>query len=268
MPCILSRRAFAALSVFASFLAMCVQIRATQAAPGALVGPLATARLIAARGPDGRHWTVGVVVTLKPNAITYWRAPGEAGVPPTFDFSASTNVAGTSVAYPVPKRITEGDLDVAGYDGEVVFPVEVSLQNVDAGATLRLKLDYATCEKICLPAHADLALDLPALVASADAALLQTFSTRVPRAVSAADVSEITAVTRETPDTWRVIPKDVGAQDLFVEAPEGFFVTTKRDGDGFRLTIAEHPADRVVPDAIRVTLASPQPIEFTLALPQ
>ncbi len=264
MPRRSSRFAFAALSVSISLLAMCVQIRAAQAASGTPVGPLATTRLIAAPAQGAGQWTVGIVVTLAPKAITYWRSPGEAGVPPSFDFSASTNVAETSVAYPAPKRISEADIDVAGYDGEVVFPILVSLRDAKAGATLRLKMDYATCERICLPAHADLSVDLPASGMTADAALLNDAVARVPRVVAVPDVSSIATVTREGTDAWRVVPKAEGTRDLFAEAPEGFFLTTKRDGDGFRVAIVEHPADRPLPDAIRLTMAGPKPVEFSV----
>ena len=266
MPCILPRFALIIVGGFASVVAMCGQIPAAQAASGAPVGPLATARLIAAPAGNAGHWTVGVVVTLMPRAITYWRTPGEAGVPPSFDFSGSTNVVDTSVSYPVPKRISEGDIDAIGYEGEVVFPVDVSLRDLQAGANLHVKFDYATCERICLPAHADLVVDLPARASSSDADLLQRLKSQVPRVLGPSDIDGIATITREADNAWRVVPKAAGARDLFAEAAEGFFVATKRDGSGFRVTVTDHPADRALPDTIRLTLDKAEPVEFSLTV--
>ena len=79
------------------------------------------ARLVAdARG-------AGFEIALAPGAITYWRDPGEAGVPPTFDFSGSANLAKAEVEYPAPERIAEPDGSTAfGYDASVILPIRVT----------------------------------------------------------------------------------------------------------------------------------------------
>src|SRR5258708_494959 len=69
----------------------------------------------------------GLEITLAPGAITYWRAPGEAGVPPTFDFPGSQNLARAEVAFPAPERIPEPDGSVAfGYRASVILPTAVT----------------------------------------------------------------------------------------------------------------------------------------------
>ncbi|HEX9170404.1 MAG TPA: protein-disulfide reductase DsbD domain-containing protein, partial [Roseiarcus sp.] len=79
------------------------------------------ARLIAAGAG-----LAGFEIKLAPGAITYWRDPGDAGLPPTFDFSASENVASVETKFPAPKRIKEADGGEAfGYDGGVIFPLRV-----------------------------------------------------------------------------------------------------------------------------------------------
>ena len=62
------------------------------------------ARLIAGGGD-----LAGFEIALAPGAITYWRDPGDAGLPPTLDFSASDNVASVEPEFPAPKRIMEAD---------------------------------------------------------------------------------------------------------------------------------------------------------------
>src|ERR1700751_1130714 len=77
------------------------------------------ARLIAGGGD-----LAGFEIALAPGAITYWRDPGDAGLPPTLDFSLSDNVASVETEFPAPKRIKESDGGEAfGYDSNVVFPL-------------------------------------------------------------------------------------------------------------------------------------------------
>ena len=117
------------------------------------------ARLIAA----GRD-LAGFEIALSPGAITYWRDPGDAGLPPTLDFSASDNVASVETLFPAPRRIAEADGGEAfGYEGGVVFPLRVKPRDPEKPMTLRLNADFAVCEKVCLPAKAHLALELPSL---------------------------------------------------------------------------------------------------------
>src|SRR5947208_4298167 len=79
------------------------------------------ARLIA--DADG----AALEIALSPGAITYWRDPGEAGVPPTFDFSRSENVAKVEVEFPPPLRIDEPDGSVAlGFRDAVTLPLRVT----------------------------------------------------------------------------------------------------------------------------------------------
>ena len=114
------------------------------------------ARLIA----DGSG-QAGFQIELSPGSITYWRDPGDAGVPPTFDFSRSTNVASAEVDFPAPGRIAESDGSEAfGYQRGVVFPIRVQAADPSRPVTLALDANYAVCEKICLPARAALELNL------------------------------------------------------------------------------------------------------------
>ena len=243
-----------------SVLVICGGISAPQAAWAAPIGPLSDARLIAApREADG-SWTIGIVITLAPNAITYWRDPGEAGVPPTFDFSASSNIATPTVSFPAPTRIHEGDIDAIGYRDEVVFPVRVALSDPSKPATVRLQLGYATCERVCLPAHADLTLALPPTAADLDPDRLRRGEAAVPRVLDAQAARAAATVTADqaSPDSmpsWTVVPTPADpAVQLFVEGEEGFYLSSKPDGNGFRVTVEEHPTGRAVPDALHLTL--------------
>lgn len=101
----------------------------------------------------------GVEIALSPGWKTYWRYPGDAGIPPRFDWSGSENVADVEVLYPAPKRITDGSGQTSiGYDERVIFPLRIRAKDASKPVMLKLKLDFATCEKLCIPAEAHVSL--------------------------------------------------------------------------------------------------------------
>ena len=102
----------------------------------------------------------GIEIRLKPGWHTYWRYPGDAGVPPRFDFQGSQNVKSVDVRFPAPKRLAEGGMTAIGYDGDVILPLTIVAQDAGKPVLLRLKLDYAVCEKLCIPADGKAELTL------------------------------------------------------------------------------------------------------------
>jgi DsbC/DsbD-like thiol-disulfide interchange protein len=206
------------------------------------------ARLIA----DGKG--AGLEIALAPGAITYWRDPGEAGVPPTFDFSGSQNLAKAEVDFPAPERIAEPDGSVAfGYRGGVILPIRATA--ADPGKPVRLvaKVDYAVCDKICLPAKANAELVLGAPGATPHAAMLGDARARVPLKVAPQALGvELTASGGKS---WRLCLAQA-PRELFVEAPEGFWVEPKRESDGrcYALTLQQAPEGGKPPIPLRVTV--------------
>jgi DsbC/DsbD-like thiol-disulfide interchange protein len=102
----------------------------------------------------------GVEIRLASGWKTYWRYPGDSGVPPAFDFSKSENVKSVSILWPAPHRFTDEGGTSIGYKGNVMFPAHVVAKNPNRPATLRLTLDYAICEKLCVPAKGEATLAL------------------------------------------------------------------------------------------------------------
>ena len=130
-------------------------------------------RLIAGSPPADKTASLraGVEIRIKPGWHTYWRYPGDAGVPPRFDFAGSQNVKSVDVLWPAPQRIPEHDLVAIGYSGDVILPLAVVPQDRAKPVTLRLKLDYAVCEKLCVPAEGKAQLALTGAAASFETAL-------------------------------------------------------------------------------------------------
>ena len=129
----------------------------------------------------------GVHIKLDPGWKTYWRQPGDSGVPPQLDWTGSVNLAEARVLYPVPIRLQEGGLTMLGYKGEVVLPVEITPKEPGKPVELSLAAEYGVCKDICIPAEAKLSLLLPpnaALGATlGEGALIAKFLTRVPMRV-------------------------------------------------------------------------------------
>jgi len=110
---------------------------------------------------DGTALYAGVDVRLDKNWKTYWRVPGDGGgIPPEFDWSGSRNVANARVMYPVPRRLSDKYGTSIGYKGGVLFPVALTPVNPALPINLRLKIYFGVCEEICIPAEAELSLDV------------------------------------------------------------------------------------------------------------
>ena len=120
---------------------------------------------------------------MQPGWKTYWRYPGDSGVPPVFDFAASDNVKSVTVLWPAPVRFADGGGNSIGYKGGVIFPLRVVPLEPGKPVTLRLNLDYAVCETLCVPAKGKAELELTDATGSQEAAL-KSAEARVPKPVA------------------------------------------------------------------------------------
>ncbi len=145
-------------------------------------------RLIAGTNKTSMPLVAGVEIALQPGWHTYWRYPGDLGVPPHFDFSASSNVKAVEVRYPVPRllRFDKGGQSL-GYENNVIFPLEVTPTDPGKPVRLTVTLAYAVCENLCIPAtgHAELPLEPGE---STQELRVKAAQARVPKSVSAAEL--------------------------------------------------------------------------------
>jgi DsbC/DsbD-like thiol-disulfide interchange protein len=146
----------------------------------------AEARLIAGtalKTPQAALLRAGVEIRLDPGWKTYWRYPGDTGVPPTFDFSGSQNVTSAAVEWPAPEQFSDGAGGHSiGYTGDVILPLKVRQADVSRPSTLHLALNYAICGTLCVPAKAMLELALTGH--SAEEPLLEKAAHLVPERVA------------------------------------------------------------------------------------
>lgn len=122
------------------------------------------ARLVTAVSGTGDLATMpaGIEVKLDDDWKTYWRSPGDAGLPPTLDWAGSKNLGSAQLLYPAPERITVLGIQTFGYKHDVVFPVDVTLADKGKPLDLKLKLDILICAEQCIPKSIALALSVPA----------------------------------------------------------------------------------------------------------
>ncbi len=238
-----------------------------------VAGPKSEARVVDGGLLDGARYAL-VQVRLAGAAVTYWRDPGEAGSPPTFDFAGSDNLGDAATLYPQPSRIDEDGSVAFGYQHEVMFPIRVTPIDPAKPVILTLRLDYAVCDKICVPVHAQLSGVLDPHPQTPESALLADAMKNVPKPLdgdaAAKEASVAPAPVADGKAQWLVKINDGEARDLFVEPPAGFYFDVKPAAmkNAFLLAMIEHPAKRTRPEApLRLTVAGPSPVEFDLVLP-
>ena len=127
----------------------------------------------------------GLEIKLPGNWKTYWRVPGDAGVPPDFNWSNSTNLSKVEISWPAPQRYVDKAGESIGYKHHVVFPLRITPINPSEPVKLDLRLFYAVCDDICIPGKVAVGIELTKLpVDPADAALIAQFIQKVPVASS------------------------------------------------------------------------------------
>jgi DsbC/DsbD-like thiol-disulfide interchange protein len=190
--------------------------------------PHAETRLISGsmiKTPDASFLRAGVEIRLDPGWKTYWRQPGDSGVPPTFDFSGSQNINSVKVLWPAPERFPDGAGGSSiGYVGHIVLPLRILPKDAAKPSTVHLKLDYAICGTLCVPAEATLELSLNG--DGAEEAAIEKADLHVPRTVAlgAGQDLSIRAVHREPGGEHDRVVVEVAAPKgaevgLFVEGP-------------------------------------------------
>lgn len=212
------------------------------------------ARLLALGPPagGGSKRQAAVEIALDPGFLTYWRQPGEAGLPPTLDTSASDNIAAVAMEFPAPGLFQEGGVPLYGYRTAVTLPLAIELADPARPATLAVALDYAVCSTICLPGKAALRLPLPTTTDPIVQARIDAARDAVPRrqTLGGGGPRGIERVERDFAAPGRalaVTAHGAAPANLFVEAPEGWFLTAHAPttGEGgtlrFPVTVDEAP---------------------------
>ncbi len=108
---------------------------------------------------DNGHHMAALRISLAEGWHTYWRAPGDAGIPPRFDWGASQNIAGLKVVWPTPEVYAQNGMRYVGYEGDVVLPIEI-IPAANGAIHLDGTIEFGVCDDICIPMSAHVRMDL------------------------------------------------------------------------------------------------------------
>lgn len=201
---------------------LAIEARAQDASPWQRDGHSAVRLLAGSR--SGAVLLGGIAFQLQPGWKTFWRTPGDSGVPPRFDFSRSENIEAVTVLWPAPMKFDDGAGGHSlGYHNQVVLPLRIVAKNTDKPVTLRAAVNYAVCDKLCVPVEADAELAFTSVASTEDSALFAALDT-VPKPANVGDPNPLTIrdVKREGKSAVLVdvvAPPEAGNISLFVEGP-------------------------------------------------
>lgn len=123
-------------------------------------------RIITAGAPDDDgNLRAALEIRLQPGWKTYWRDPGDSGVPPTLQVDAGGSEAAVEIGFPAPSRFDDSYSRWAGYDHSVALALTVQIPAMMQPAPIRARTFLGICETICIPVEAE--FDVP-LYAPAD----------------------------------------------------------------------------------------------------
>src|ERR1700686_427086 len=165
----------------------------------------------------------GIGFQLQPGWKTYWRTPRDSRVPPRFDFSKSENIEAVTVLWPAPTKFDDGAGGHSmGYHNQVVLPLRIVAKSADKPVTLRADINYAVCEKLCIPVQANAELAITSVASTEDSALFAALDT-VPKPANVGDPNPLT-IRDFKRDGKSAVLVDVVSPDarevsLFVEGP-------------------------------------------------
>jgi len=111
----------------------------------------------------GRPLLVGFRLEMEPGWHTYWRNPGDSGLPTKVRWELPEGLSAGELQWPRPIRFATGPLVSYGYERDVLHPVRIRVPSSLQGGEVRLvaRLTWLECRDVCLPGKADLELTLP-----------------------------------------------------------------------------------------------------------
>ena len=180
---------------------------------------------------DGSY--AGVHIQISKGWKTYWRSPGESGVPPSFDWSGSENLKHVSIQWPAPKKYKDEYSTSIGYIREVILPLKITAKDANKPVKMNLRLGYGICFDICVPVEKRLKLTIPPRQIG-HSSLLSHYRQMVPKQVKTTgkvvngfSFHKVSINLKgEKPNIIvdASVPVDTKKAELYVEASNGFYL--------------------------------------------
>ncbi len=164
---------------------------------------------------DGTAYQAGLHVTMDEGWKTYWRNPGETGIPPSIT-AAGDNLESLRIDFPLPQRNSDASGEAIGFHNEVLFPLYLKPKNPNKPIAAKLAAFFGVCDQICQPAKLDQDLAFMPASSTNDQALIAKWQGRVPQQGSIASAATIK-------NGHLVLGLTAVFDDIFVEGPERFY---------------------------------------------
>ncbi len=233
--------------------ALCFSVPGLPAGPGP-VAAQDVARIVSGGMRPGWRTEAGTHVAalhlhLAENWKTYWRAPGDGGIPPRFDWSGSENLGAMTLHWPRPVAFDQGGLRSIGYRDELVLPMEFEIIDPAAPARLSGTMELGVCETICIPVTLRLSAELS--VTGRNDPVIRAALAEVPGPARALGLTGVDCAVEPIRDGVRLTAElqmpSLGAQEVVVfELPDAevWISESRSERQGDRLRAA---ADMVPP---------------------
>lgn len=147
------------------------------------------------RAADGSH-IAALEITLQPGWKTYWRAPGDAGIPPLIIWANSRNIQSVRINWPTPTVFDQNGMRSVGYREKLILPLTITLKNPAQAADLSGRVQIGICNQVCVPVEIGFNQPLGPTKTKADPKIAAALADR-PYSATEAKVSNVTC--RVTP---------------------------------------------------------------------
>ncbi len=172
LRCRLARTAILARAATAGLALMACTLGPAWAAGSAEVRTDQVRATLVAHAPEGvaagKPLWLGLRIEHQPHWHSYWKNPGDSGLPTTLTWGLPSGFAAGDIVWPTPKQLPVGPLMNFGYEGTLLLPVAVTVPAGFQGAALpvRLEAQWLVCKDVCIPESGSFALEVPARAAT------------------------------------------------------------------------------------------------------
>lgn len=216
------------------FGALLMALAPSAQAQGIIPGQVVQAEILPGWRLDGGRHMVALHLRLAEGWKTYWRIPGEAGIAPTFDWSASQNLASVTAIWPLPQVFTQNGMTSIGYSHELILPLEITPTDPSRPVALIAEVSIGVCRDVCVP------IDLQITQAvrgdgGPDQRIVAALATRAQPAGLRRAICQLEPARRGAELTLRATLPQTGADEhIVMELPgSGYFISdseTWREG--------------------------------------
>lgn len=191
-------------------------------------------RLIQGERTEDGTFKLGLQIALEEGWKTYWRMPGDNGIPPDLNFSASSNVRAYKIYWPKPAVFQDGDGLSVGYKQTIILPISVQPEHSDKPIDLSISAFFGVCSEVCVPAQADLSVQLdPGESVSDFQFLIEEALAEVPKSQTGQGLrvhsAHLTAGDKETIEVAVELPGETEQLVILAEGPQHWYVEPLRE---------------------------------------